>query len=56
MHSSHYCPRCDQGDSEVVDTRFGDDAAEQLRVCNDCPTSWLVTYTDPTVGEVIHDA
>jgi transcriptional regulator NrdR family protein len=46
------CPECDSYDTEVVDTQFYRDMIERVRICNDCPTQWVVSFSDPIVQDV----
>jgi len=54
MIDRHYCcPECDSHDTEVVHTEFYRDMIERVRICNDCPTQWTVSYADPIVQDVL---
>jgi len=51
MNHQH-CPECD-GNTEVVNTEFHRDIVERVRICQECPTQYTVSYADPVVGEVM---
>ena len=50
---NYCCPECDSRDTEVVHTDFYRDMIERVRICNDCPTQWTVSYGDPIVQDVL---
>lgn len=52
MHSHQWCPECESGDTEVVHTEFGADRIQRVRICNECPTQWTVTFAEPIVTDV----
>ena len=46
------CPECDSYDTDVVHNEFYQDMVGRVRICNDCPTQWTVTYALPEVTKV----
>jgi protein-arginine kinase activator protein McsA len=52
MTDHRRCPECDCFDTEVVHTEFSRGMIERVRVCEECPTQWTVSYADPMVRDV----
>jgi len=52
MHSHTNCPECDSHETEVVHVEWYADYVERVRVCNDCPTQFVVNYGMPEIVEV----
>ena len=52
MNDHKRCPECDALDTEVVFTDWYNDMVERTRVCNECPTQWVVSYGKPIVRDV----
>jgi transcriptional regulator NrdR family protein len=52
MHSHTNCPECGHRDTEVVHTEWYADYVERVRVCNECPTQFVVSYGMPEIVEV----
>ena len=55
MNEHRSCPECNSHDTEHVHTEVMTDAIERVRVCNDCPAQFTVSYGDP-VRTDIHTA
>lgn len=53
MDKPSVCPECDSWDTERVHHEFQSDSVIEIRVCDECPTEFKVTYSDPT-KEVAH--
>lgn len=52
MREIHNCPECESFNTEVVCTEWYNDSVERTRICNDCPTEWIVNYGTPLIRKV----
>jgi len=52
MRDTDACPECEGYDTEVVMTDWRTDHVERVKVCNDCPTQFTVSYGSPYVSDV----
>jgi hypothetical protein len=46
------CPECGAHDTEQVHVEWYANYVDEVRFCNDCPTSYTLTFAAPTVTEV----
>lgn len=49
MTNKDKCPECGSYDTETVHSEFRLDTAEQVRICNGCPTQYTVEYGNPII-------
>jgi len=52
MNNHKHCPECDSINTEVVHTEWFSDMVERVRICNECPTEWTVSYGNPHIVDV----
>jgi len=52
MNEHNRCPECDSLNTETVHREWFRDSVELTRICNACPTEWVVEYGDPIVKDV----
>jgi len=52
MRDHQRCPECDSPDVEVVHTEWYTDYVERVKICNECPTQFTVSYANPYIVEV----
>jgi hypothetical protein len=51
----HHCPECERGCTKVVHTEFMTTLIERVRVCENCPTQYTVSYGMPEIVNVETD-
>lgn len=49
MNEHRYCPNCESADTEVAWTEWFNDYVERIRICNECPTEYTVSYGHPEI-------
>jgi hypothetical protein len=49
------CPEFDSHDTERVHTEWFTNSVEEVRICNDCPTQYTLSYEHPFVADVRTD-
>ena len=52
MYNHEQCPNCESPDTECVHTEVFTDFIERVRICNNCPTEYVVDYGNPHVKDV----
>jgi hypothetical protein len=45
------CPECEGHATERVHTEWMGDVIEEVRICDDCPTEYTVSWGDPRLKE-----
>lgn len=49
MNDVKRCPECDSIDTEIVFTEDWSDCIRRTRICNECPTEWVIDYGNPMI-------
>lgn len=47
------CPECDSRDTECLHGTRLLEEYEEVWVCNDCPTEWVVSFGNPVIEETL---
>lgn len=47
MFQRQECPECGDWNTERVHVEWGSDMVEETRICEDCPTQYTISYSDP---------